>query len=1023
MDESVYETLVGVTNSDANIRMAAETRLKELANAPEYSVSLARLTVNKDLPVPHRQLAALSLKSYVDSYWSAKNDRFVGPEPPQQSKEAVRHIIITGLADSESRIRVVSAYVVSKIAHDDFPEEWGNLLDILFSYLKSNNADSVHGAMRVLLEMVKKDISVQQLPTIGPSLVPELFTVLTSDNVYSFRTRGRAVTIFSSCIEMLSTLREENPTLADQMVGPILPQWLQAYSTILNHHVQDNAEKASEEYGLKMDVIKSICTISGEFPKYILSSLPQLFEPIWNDLHNLRERYVAEFVSDSGDAEESFKDSDGNEIGFQNLIYVLFDFVSSACSKKSVRHLFVAADGQQPTDFLAQLLYVLIVYMQITQEQMEVWSTDANQFVADEEESTFSFNTRVAAIDVLLALSDSFPVPFFNALGKAVQRHISESVEIRNNGSSDWWKIHEACLLATGRMNEDLAEYLEDDSRQVQFDLKSLFDHVVLEDMKMTDLPFLQGRAFVFASEFAKILPAEMASQYVTVAVQALQSPASGVPVKISALRALCNFCKHMDPQYVSPYQVQIMEGSCQLLPVATEESLMLLLDTLSSSVKINRQVTAQYEQTLTPAILDVWSKFASDSIIISYILDVFEEFAKNEHYFPSLCTRSLPFIAQTLARTDAEASVQGNAIDLLTAILTFGPSPLPVELSQQMYPALMDLVWRNPDPEILQSSQECIKQFLAKDTDHIVQWRDQSGKSGLDYAIHFVAKLLAPSASDSDALFVGDLIVTMIQKVGNAIAPVLPELLNAVLVRLESTTSQPFIQSLVLVFAHLINSQQDTVLDFLLKTSINGKSGLAILMTHWVDNYDSFSGYYSLKVSAIALSKIYLVNNADLLNMSVKGDIVVNPNAGIVTRSKSKRNPDQYTQIPLSMKIIKLLVADMGNSLAADTGAQDEADSIGDEDGEWEDVVDDVAIRSRQEYQFLSDVLANMTEDADDEENNPDLKNDPIYQTDLRAYLLDFFRNCSVHNVNHFMEICQQLNDDEKQILQAALN
>lgn len=40
--------------------------------------------------------------------------------------------------------------------------------------------------------------------------------------------------------------------------------------------------------------------------------------------------------------------------------------------------------------------------MQITQEQAETWSNDANQFVADEEESTFSFNTRVAAIDVLM---------------------------------------------------------------------------------------------------------------------------------------------------------------------------------------------------------------------------------------------------------------------------------------------------------------------------------------------------------------------------------------------------------------------------------------------------------------------------------------------------------------------------------------------------------------------------------------------------------------------------------------------
>ncbi|ORX54369.1 ARM repeat-containing protein [Hesseltinella vesiculosa] len=1024
MDETVYETLVGVTNSDFNIRTAAESRLKELASAPEFPVSLARLTMNKDLLVPHRQLAALTLKSYIDTHWSSKHDKFVGPELSEQSKSIVREVIVTGLADPESKIRVVSAYVVSKIATDDFPEDWPNLLDILFSYLKSNNADSVHGAMRVLLEMVKKDISIQQLPQIGPVLVPELFTILTSDNVYSFRTRGRAVTIFSSCIEMLSALREENPTLADQMVGPIIPQWLQAFGTILNHHVQDNAEKATEEYGLKIDVIKSICTISGQFPKYISDYLPQLFEPIWNDLHNLRERYVQEFVTDSSDVNETFQDSDGNEIGFQNLIYVLFDFVSAACSKKSVRNLFVTPDNQ-PTDFFIQMLYVLIVYMQITQEQMEVWSTNANQFVADEEEGTYTFNTRVAAIDVLFTFLDAFPIPFFNALSKVVQRHVAESLEMRNNGISSWWKIHEACLLATGRMNEDLMEYLEDESQKVQFDLRSLFDNVVLEDMKLSDLPFLQGRAFVFASEYAKILPQDFATQYVTIAVQALQSTTSGVPVKISALRALNNFCKHLDAQYVTPYQVPIMESACQLLPVATDESLILLLDTLGSSVKINREITARYEQTLTQAILDAWNKFSTDSIINSYILDIFEEFSKNEHYFPSLCNRALPFIAQVLTEANVEPTIKANAIDLLTAMIAFGPSPLPDQFTEQMYPVLMQLAWQTPDSEILQSTQECLKQFVVHDTEHLVRWHDASGKSGLDYAIHFVDKLLDPSATESDAAFVGELIVTLIKKVGNNIAPVLPRLLSAVLTRLESThdISQVFVQSLVLVFAHLIISQQDTTLQFLVQTFINSKSGLTILMTHWVDNYESFSGYYSLKVSAIALSKIFLVNNPDILNMSVKGDIVVNPNAGIVTRSKSKRNPDQYTAIPLSMKIIKLLVADLGNSLPNDTNAQDEADSIGDEDGDWEDVVDDVATRSRQEYQLLSDVLANITEDDDDEENNPDLKNDPIYQTDLRTYLVDFFRNCSGHNVNHFMEICQQLTEDEQFILHSSMN
>lgn len=66
--------------------------------------------------------------------------------------------------------------------------------------------------------------------------------------------------------------------------------------------------------------------------------------------------------------------------------------------------------------------------------------------------------------------------------------------------------------------------------------------------------------------------------------------------------------------------------------------------------------------------------------------------------------------------------------------------------------------------------------------------------------------------------------------------------------------------------------------------------------------------------------------------------------------------------------------------------------------------------------------MLANIDND-DDEEDNPELKNDPIYQTDMKVYLTDFFRNCNTHNINNFNEVCStQLNLEEKQTLEYIL-
>lgn len=55
----------------------------------------------------------------------------------------------------------------------------------------------------------------------------------------------------------------------------------------------------------------------------------------------------------------------------------------------------------------------------------------------------------------------------------------------------------------------------------------------------MLDLPFLQGRSFVFASQFAQALPVELANSYIDAAIQVLELTSAGVPVKVSAVRAL----------------------------------------------------------------------------------------------------------------------------------------------------------------------------------------------------------------------------------------------------------------------------------------------------------------------------------------------------------------------------------------------------------------------------------------------------------------------------------------------------
>ena len=56
---------------------------------------------------------------------------------------------------------------------------------------------------------------------------------------------------------------------------------------------------------------------------------------------------------------------------------------------------------------------------------------------------------------------------------------------------------------------------------------------------RLVEHPFLQGRGFVFASQFSKLLQAQSANQYLEAAVQVIESAEAGAPVKISAVKAV----------------------------------------------------------------------------------------------------------------------------------------------------------------------------------------------------------------------------------------------------------------------------------------------------------------------------------------------------------------------------------------------------------------------------------------------------------------------------------------------------
>lgn len=144
-----------------------------------------------------------------------------------------------------------------------------------------------------------------------------------------------------------------------------------------------------------------------------------------------------------------------------------------------------------------------------------------------------------------------------------------------------------------------------------------------------TEYPFLQGRAFVFASQYAKLLPLQLAGQYLEAAIHVIEASEPGIPVKISAVKAIhkyegvsfmCgnadflsvdSFCQGGEESAIEPFVVRIAKDLGPFLMMTSEDTLTLVLETLSVILQVAKGswVTPDLADSIVIAMIEVWSK------------------------------------------------------------------------------------------------------------------------------------------------------------------------------------------------------------------------------------------------------------------------------------------------------------------------------------------------------------------------------------------------------------------------------
>ncbi|KAG9008099.1 hypothetical protein FRB90_009086, partial [Tulasnella sp. 427] len=718
-------------------------------------------------------------------------------------KDRIRVLLLNGLSDPARKVRTSADYwnyegfALSTTAQSDWPDDCPNLLKSLIELLSGTSSDSVDGAMRVFAEFIKSEISEEQLLPILRELLPVLMGILGSPDKHSALTRSRVLSVFNQCVQVLWMVKDQYPDPVKEAIDVILPEWLNALKILLDlDPAQDVAATDNwDGVALRVQIFKVIERVTYCFPRAISQGLRVFYSSAVFHLEKLLPTHQTYFIAADGPTPPGSSDDSSETTLLPQLGMAILDFIKSAVRTKAMKEWVLADEKEGGNQVIAPLLSLAIAWAQMTAEDENEWASDPNAFLADDIDEE-SVTLRNVAFDVVVAIEEISPEGTATIFQGVLSRVVQESNNSRVNGNSAWWKLLEAGLAAAGSLEED------------EFDARPVLADVIPPLLNLGgELPFIQGRGFVFASEFADFLPSNLFSQYLQAVIAALENSSVSMPVKVSAVKALQNFAgKSEAKDVVMPLAPRICSDLTPFLLSATEDALTLVTDSLLAVIEIgdSQWLTPELTAPLVTSLMEVWVKNVKDPILLSVLTDVFVAIARCPvpGVYQAIVTIALPSLASAITQATQDQSwIVTSAIDLATSIMRGAPKGhLGEGFFNLLGPALFGCLLNTEDRDVIQNGIECLTLVIRKGCDQLLGFvMPQTGESGLTLLLKLVSSLLTPSTSESEAggLFVGDMLVHLLKNAGKAseLQPVIPDLITALVRRMETAKTATFTQ------------------------------------------------------------------------------------------------------------------------------------------------------------------------------------------------------------------------------------
>ncbi|WVZ81580.1 hypothetical protein U9M48_028936 [Paspalum notatum var. saurae] len=951
----LVECLTATLDTSRDVRAFAEESLRQASLLPGYGTALTK---------------------FIKQHWQEDEDNFVPPVVSASEKVVIRQLLLTSLDDSNGKIRTAISMAVAAIGQHDWPEDWPELLPLLLKLISDqNNGNGVRGALRCLA-LLSDDLDDTCVPKLVPELFPSLYKIISSPHLYENILRAKALAIVHSCISMLGSMsgvyKRETASLMASILDPLIEQ----FSTILNSPVQS---QNPDDWSMQME------TFISSFKTYQLS-----------------------YIQGSEDSDSFGYDSDGSERSLESFEIQLFELWTTIVGNSRLAKVI---GGN-----IKELAYYTIALQQITEEQVQSWSRDANQYVADEDDLTYS--CRVSGSLLLEEIVNAYEEYGIDSILEASQMRFHESREFKQAGSVDWWRLHEASLFALGSLSEPLCE--AQDSGFSEYNVRDLLEQM-LTDIIGTGVhqyPFLHARAFSIVAKFSSVISKGVSEQYLCNAAHAIASDVPP-PVKVGACRALAQLLPESNQDLIQPNIMGILSSLVNLLRQASDETLHLVLETLQSAIKSGGEQSTLIEPIISPIILDVWAQHIADPFISIDAVEVLEAIKNAPGCLQPLVSRILPTIGSILGKPKIQPDgLVAGSLDLLTMVLKNASTDVVKAVFDTCFVSIVQIVLESDDHGEMQNATECLAAFISGGRQELLVWGGEQGRT-LKMLLDAASRLLDPALESSVSLFVGSFVLQLILQIPSHLSPYIPDLIAAIVRRMHTSTIAGLKISLIVIIARLVHLSAPNVDQF-----------INLLLSIPAQGYGNSLGAYQIKVTTTALALLISTRHPELSKVEVQGHLI-KTSAGITTRSKARVAPDQWTKIPLPAKIFSLL-ADTLAEIQEQIGGGGDDDC---EESDWEEVqngvtsIPDDIIHSASvpsnanpSVEHLNAMAKVFDEDDDDSYDDDLTKTDPLNEVKLAEFLANIFANLWENDRPLFAYLCQGLSDAQRTAIDTVL-